>query len=171
MTPLAAHIRIATHGDMKDVRSLCWAYRDLLAARMEHITGIVERYYPADGYDALLNELEAKHAPPDGAIFVAEIAHKKVGCGMIHRIDATTCEIKRVYVAPPARGLGIAKGLFQTAMDQARSGGYTRMVLDTMTGLTEAIALYHTLGFKPGAPFYEVDRAFADHILFFEAGL
>lgn len=80
-------------------------------------------------------------------------------------------EIKRVFVDPIARGLGAGRALMREGMERARADGYTRMVLDTIVPLTEAIALYEALGFKPCTPFYEPDPAFAPHLRFFDFDL
>ena len=160
-------IRRATDADLPNVRRLCRAYRALLADRNPGLPEIVEAYYQADAYEILLSRLPELHARPDGAIFVAEFGGRVAGCGMTHRIDGTTCEIKRVFVEDAARGRGLAQGLFLAAMDQARADGYRRMVLDTMRVLTEAIALYERLGFAPAEPFYDLDARFSGEIQFF----
>ncbi len=160
-------IRLADPGDMPAIRGLCRDYRALLASRVAAGSEILESYYKAETYEDLLNRLPSLHARPDGAIFAGAVDGEVTACGMTHRIDATICEIKRVFVADSARGLGLGKRLFQAAMDQARADGYARMVLDTMRVLPEAIALYQTLGFTEAAPFYDLDPRFADEILFF----
>ena len=166
-----AQIRQATASDMPAVHDLCWKYRALLVARNHSRPEIVENYYNSDTYTDLLQRLPSIHARPDGAIFIATLGGKTVGCAMSHRIDQTTCEIKRVYVDDAARGHGLGVSLFQTAMDQARRDGYARMVLDTMIPLTEAIALYRKIGFRRSEPFYDLDPDYADHIEFYEIDL
>ena len=161
----------ASDADHAAVRALCRAYRDTLVKRATDYPEIVENYYASDGYEAYLKKLPEQHTRPDGAMFLAELDGAPVGCGMTHRIDATTCEIKRVYVTPAARGHGAATTIFNAAMAQARSDGYTTMVLDTMIWLTEAIALYSKLGFDEAPPFYRPDPEFAPFIRFFSRSL
>lgn len=168
---MALSIRLADSGDMPDVASLCRAYRETLIARSEDTPAFVARYYAAGAFEALLKELPQKHARPDGAIFLACDGDLPVGCAMTHRIDGETCEIKRVYVAPEARGLGAGRALFEAAMDQARADGYGRMVLDTFHTLTEAIALYGKLGFTEAAPFYPPDPELGAKIRFYSRPL
>ena len=157
--------------DHAAIRALCRAYRDSLVRRATPCPEIVENYYEETAYEALLNRLPEIHARPDGALFLALLHDMPVGCGMTHRIDAQTCEIKRVYVAPTARGHGAARAIVQAALAQARSDGYSRMVLDTMAWLHEAIGLYTTLGFTKCPPFYTPDPRFAAHIRFFGRSL
>ncbi|MEZ5716014.1 MAG: GNAT family N-acetyltransferase [Paracoccaceae bacterium] len=161
----------ASPADHAALRTLCRAYRDSLVRRATPCPDIVETYYAEEAYEALLTQLPEKHARPDGALFLALLDEVPIGCGMTHRIDATTCEIKRVYTAPAARGHGAATALVTAAMEQARADGYGRMVLDTMAWLSEAIALYTRLGFTECAPFYTPEPRFARHLRFFSRTL
>jgi len=158
---------VRTPDDLEAVRDLCRAYRLLLAERIPDRPEILANYYAEEEYEALLAVLAEKHARPDGEIFVARLNGQVVGCGMTHRVGPETCEIKRVFTAPEARGHGAAQAIFVAAMDQARLDGYKVMVLDTMVRLVEAIALYEKLGFEPWEPFYELPEGFEDLIRFY----
>jgi GNAT superfamily N-acetyltransferase len=71
----------------------------------------------------------------------------------LKRIDATTAEVKRLWVAPAARGRGLARRLMAAAEEAARNLGYTRLRLDTNENLPEAIALYRATGWAEVAAF------------------
>ena len=159
--------RIETQNELEAVRELCRAYRLVLAERIPDRPEILANYYAEADYEALLADLPQKHARPDGAIFAAILNGVVVGCGMTHRIDYHTCEIKRVFIAPQARGHGAAQAIFIAAMEQARADGYRVMVLDTMVRLHEAISLYKKLGFTDWDPFYELPQGFEDLIRFY----
>ncbi|WP_299282026.1 GNAT family N-acetyltransferase [uncultured Tateyamaria sp.] len=162
-------IRSATFADAPTIARLCWAYRDLLAERARDIPGIVDTYYGADSYAALIDDLPRIHARPKGDILLAEADGTVVGCAMYYPLAAHgVTEIKRVFVDPAARGTGAGRALLQAALEGARGDGYTRAVLDTIAPLTEAIALYDRMGFAPCAPFYEPDPDFAPHLRFFD---
>ena len=87
-------------------------------------------------------------APPAGWFFLARLEERPAGCGVLLRIDATTGEIKRMWTAPFARGLGVARRLIATIEQTAREAGLTMLRLDTNRALTEAQALYRKLGFE-----------------------
>ncbi len=91
--------------------------------------------------------------PPTGYLFVARLEGRPVGCGALRRVDATTGEVKRVWTAPAARGLGIARRVMGTIEATARGAGLKTLRLDTNRSLKEAQALYRKLGFEEVAPF------------------
>ncbi|MET9804600.1 GNAT family N-acetyltransferase [Streptomyces sp. NPDC006368] len=75
-------------------------------------------------------------------------------------------EIKRMYVIPEARGLGLARRVLALLEEDARAAGRTRMVLETGTMQPEAIGLYTSSGYEPCAKFgyyrgYDSSRCFA----------
>ncbi|WP_165978866.1 GNAT family N-acetyltransferase [Antarcticimicrobium luteum] len=156
-----------TDSDHAAVRGLCRDYRALLDARWPDFPQFLQRYYSEQKFEDLLARLPELHKAPEGAIFVADLGGAVVGCGMTHKIADGVCEIKRVFVSDAARGHGAGRKLCEAAMERARADGYGRMVLDTTTRLTEAIALYEKLGFAPIAPFYDPPEDFAENLLFF----
>ena len=91
---------------------------------------------------------EVEMSPPAGWFFLARLEGRPAGCGALLRIDATTGEIKRMWTAPFARGLGVARRLIAAIEQTARETGLTTLRLDTNRALTEAQALYRKLGFE-----------------------
>lgn len=72
-----------------------------------------------------------------------------VGCGALRLIDATTAELKRMYVSPPARGQGLGRQLVNALEAEARALGVRRLVLETGIRQAAALALYRATGFEP----------------------
>ncbi|WP_307813431.1 GNAT family N-acetyltransferase [Streptomyces sp. N35] len=84
---------------------------------------------------------------PDGLLLVARLRGEPVGTAGVRRLDATTCELKRVFLLPSARGKGGAGALMDAAEEAARAFGARRLVLDTRLDLVEARKLYAKRGF------------------------
>jgi len=83
----------------------------------------------------------------NGAFLVAYLDNVPVGCGAVRRLDASTAELKRMYVDPSVRGHGIGQALVKALEREARLLGVTRIVLETGTRLTRAVKLYETMGY------------------------
>jgi GNAT superfamily N-acetyltransferase len=104
--------------------------------------------------DADPDDLQADHlAPPHGVFVVAWLDGVAVGCGGIRQYDATTGEIKRMYVKPDLRRQGISRVVLEELEARARGIGYTRLVLETGTRKPEAIALYESSGYDAIEPY------------------
>lgn len=153
--------------DHSAIRTLCRGYRASLVEATADRPEAIENAYKYDEYEGLLRRLPTLHAPPNGALFLGLVDGVPLGCGMIHQIAPGTIEIKRVYTAPPARGLGLGRHIVEAAIEHARTNGAQRMVLDTMRPLVAAQTLYESLGFRPIEPFYDLAPEWADYILFF----
>lgn len=88
-------------------------------------------------------------ADGEGAFLVAYDGDTPVGCGAVRRLDASTAELKRMYVAPSHRGRGVGRRIVGALEDEARALGVSRMVLETGSRLDRAIAMYTGLGYAP----------------------
>lgn len=105
------------------------------------------------GFEAEIAGLPGGYAPPRGQMLLArrQQGQELVGMVAVRPVaDAPDlCEMKRLYVRPSARGTGLGRALAVAIMDEARRLGYRRICLDTLPSMTEAQALYRSLGFRP----------------------
>jgi GNAT superfamily N-acetyltransferase len=92
--------------------------------------------------------------PPDGVFLAAHLDGAAVACGGICRFDETRAELKRMYVAPDARGLGLGRRLLEGLEAEARRLGYVAIVLETGNLQAEAMGLYTSSGYER-IPCYE----------------
>jgi GNAT superfamily N-acetyltransferase len=99
-----------------------------------------------DPGDALSADPVAFQAP-HGAFVIVRDGATSVGCGGIQRINATTGEIKRMWIHADSRGIGLGRRLLDHLEGVASQLGYTRVVLDTNASLKVAIAMYEGAGY------------------------
>jgi GNAT superfamily N-acetyltransferase len=91
----------------------------------------------------------AMFVEPSGAFFVVrDDEGSAVGCGGVCRFDETRAELKRMYVTPGARGLGLGRRLLEALESEARRLGYTGVVLETGDRQPAALALYLSAGYE-----------------------
>ena len=107
-------------------------------------------------FDGELAALPGKYAPPTGELFLArDAAGAPLGCVGLRPLDEDgACEMKRLFLRPAARGLGLGRALTEAVIDQARRIGYRELRLDTLATMTTAQALYGSMGFERIDPYY-----------------
>jgi GNAT superfamily N-acetyltransferase len=91
---------------------------------------------------------------PNGLLLVATLRGAAVGCGALKlHINTQIAEVKRMWVAPDVRGLGIGRRLLERLSTEAASRGMVILRLETNRSLTEAKHLYQSAGFVEVEPF------------------
>jgi GNAT superfamily N-acetyltransferase len=93
--------------------------------------------------------------PPSGVFAVATLQGAPVGCGALKFHGRRPAELKRMWVAPSTRGLGLGRRLLTELERLARDHGARTIRLETNRNLTEAIALYRSAGYHEVPPFNE----------------
>lgn len=124
-----------------------------------------------EGLEDELATLPGEYAPPGGRLLLAKYDGQPAGCIALKRHDSTTCELKRFYVRPAFRGLGIGKALTQRLLDEACRSGYRRMVLDSHYTMDKAHDIYETFGFKRVSAPTDFPEKFKPVVVFMEADL
>lgn len=108
-------------------------------------------------FEGELASLPGKYARPKGKLLLARGAGgEPLGCvAMRPMSEDGCCEMKRLYVAPAARGSGLGLALVEAIVTAAERAGYREMRLDTLPTMTTALSLYERQGFVRIAPYYD----------------
>ncbi len=172
LAPLTSEQRERLVGAMRDVERLLVTAsvqitpvdpedRDAQYCLAEYVAELNRRstrgFDPSVGATALPHELR----PSRGEFFVVYLHGEAVGCGGVKHHSDAPAEIKRMWLAPQARGLGLGRRLLETLEACAREGGAREAHIETSAVLSEALALYRSSGWVEVAPFN--DEPFADH--------
>jgi GNAT superfamily N-acetyltransferase len=113
------------------------------------------------GFEEELATLPGLYAAPAGRLLVACEAEGLAGTVALRPLGDGLCEMKRLYIRPAYRGRGLGKRLVERVLDEAAGAGYSRMVLDTLPSLRDAIGLYRSLGFVDTERYYDGSPACA----------
>ena len=131
------------------------------------VTEVLDR----QSIDDEIRNLSTVYGPPNGNAFVAMDGGDALGCGAYRRLDDTTCEMKRVFVPERHPGKGLGRRLCEAVLAAARDDGYASIKLDSGTRMSEAAALYETLGFRPCPPYHRYPDALMPYFVFMELRL
>lgn len=136
---------VLADADPRDAAALfcLGCYYDELAQRLAHGFQVSLSRDP-DALDML---------PPRGAFILAWSGDAAIGCVGLKGRGGGDAEVKRLWVAPEARGKGLARRLMAAVEDRARGLGISRLLLDTNSALGEALALYRGSGWTEIARF------------------
>jgi len=115
------------------------------------------------GWDPALSISAADEelTPPAGLFLIATLYSDVVGCGALKFHDDAPTEVKRMWVSPAVRGLGLGRRLLAELEAHAATHPVPTLRLETNRALGEAVSLYRTAGYREVAPFN--DEPYADH--------
>lgn len=127
---------------------------------LEEARSLFQEYADSLGSDPCLQNfaeelatLPGRYARPDGRLLLAMVDDKPAGCAALRSLDVETGEMKRVYVRPAFRGLGLGRKLAERILHECRAAGYRRVRLDTLRTMVGAQQLYRELGFREIPPY------------------
>lgn len=138
------HIIIEGETRISDVRTLFTEYAASLGIDL--------------GYQNFAEELATlpgKYARPDGRLYLALVDDVPAGCIAMRRLSESRAEMKRLYVRDSFRGLSLGRALAQRVIAEARADGCSDLVLDTLSSMYRAQALYRSLGFVETTAYYD----------------
>ena len=146
-----------------EIRAVDPEHRDARYCLAEYVAELNRRsdrgFDPSAGATALPHEVR----PPAGQFFVVYLRGEPIGCGAVKHHPGAPTEIKRMWIAPAARGLGLGRLLLEHLEACALASGARVAHIETSAVLTEALALYRSTGWVEVPPFN--DEPFADHWL------
>lgn len=153
--------------DLAGVREKMATYLEWDLREFERLSGVsldLDEYL-ANSFDHIEDYL-----PPRGRLAMARRADGTLGgIALMRALDENSCEIKRMFVDPSLRGLGLGRQLLECLLQGAREIRYDAAYLDTVSYMTEAHGLYRSLGFQDIAQYpggENDDPALADHLIF-----
>jgi ribosomal protein S18 acetylase RimI-like enzyme len=129
---------------------------EILAARQlfEEYATLIGIDLSFQGFDEELRTLPGRYAPPAGELLLARHKEDWVGCAGLRDLGEGIAEMKRLFVRPEFRALGVGRMLADSVIDAARRRSYRVMRLDTAPWMDRAIGLYSALGFREIGPYY-----------------
>ena len=141
---------IRSDDDLAAVVGLFRAYADSLRVDLAY-----------QEFEAELASMPGKYAPPSGALLLARSPDgTPLGSVALRPIAPDgCCEMKRLYVVPQARRLGLGRALVEAILEAAVAIGYRELRLDTLPDMIDAQALYARLGFARIDPYYDTPVA------------
>ncbi len=120
------------------------------------------------GFEDELQALPGDYAEPRGALLLAWVDSALAGCCALRPLDGSdytnAAEMKRLYVRPHFRGLGLGRQLTEGILDAARKAAYSCVLLDTLDEMESARTLYEDLGFEEIPPYYHNPHAGAHYL-------
>jgi putative acetyltransferase len=110
-----------------------------------------------EDFESELGDLPGEYQQARGSLLLATVSGTIAGCCALRPLDrvdyANACEMKRLFVRPQFRGLGLGRMLAEAILDQARQCGFECVLLDTLDEMEAARSLYDELGFEEIPPY------------------
>jgi ribosomal protein S18 acetylase RimI-like enzyme len=140
-------ISVQTADNIEDIRTLFKEYADSL---------VIDLCF--QNFEQELQTLPGEYSAPRGGLLLMLVGEIPAGCCAMRPLDTVdypnACEMKRLFVRPPFRGMRLGRMLAEGILDLARLADYDCILLDTLNDMESARALYEELGFEEIPPYY-----------------
>lgn len=162
-------LKVENGRNLEQVRVLWFEFAELLKSCLhEYVERPSFKEY-MENYEAeVANHLPGRFSPPTGCLLLAEYKNQAAGCVGLMDLGDCICEMRRLFVKPKFRRLGIGRALAEAVIEQGRAKNYTAMRLNTNKKMTGAVELYRSLGFRDIEPYEHFD---IDYMYFLELKL
>ncbi|HVG49170.1 MAG TPA: GNAT family N-acetyltransferase [Rubellimicrobium sp.] len=157
--------------DMDAARALIRGFMAWAREAFAPDTHLVDRYFAGPAFEAELDGLPGRYAPPAGRLLVARRGPEAAGVVALRDLGGGTCEMKRMFVLDRERGSGVGRLLVDRLIEEGRAAGYARMRLDTSHHQHAAQRLYERAGFRPIPPYYDPPEELRDWLRYYERDL
>jgi len=139
--------RAETQADFDAARLLCQAWVDWQLKTFPDLRDTILTAFEPAAYAKTMADLAHIHARPEGAILLARLNRRAVGCVMYHKMENGVAEVKRLFVDESGRGHGLGKALLLEMFTHMRHDGYAIARFSSARFLIHARALYDSVGF------------------------
>ena len=155
--------------DVAAVERLLRDYLLWMRRRYRDHLDMIDAYFDEPEWESELAGLPGHYGAPFGAIVLALVDGMPAGCVMLRGIGENVSEMKRLFVRPAFRNLGLAKRMIERVMQLSCKRGYAHMRFETGALQTEAEQLYRTMGFRRIPPYGASSALLRDMGYFYEA--
>jgi len=136
-----------TEADFTAARALGFEWAKTHLEDFPEHQDIIERVFDPEAYRETMENLHIIHARPKGAVLLAELDGRPVGCVMYQEMEPGVAEIKRLFVNPGGRGHRLGHALLNKMLSQMKADQYARVRFSSAKFLNHARALYESAGF------------------------
>ena len=156
---------------LQEVRELSRGYVAWLV-ELDKSLGVYDpEVFSAYGYEGGEARLPGEYGAPDGCLLLAVVNSRPAGCIALRKLDASTCEMRMLFVHPDFQGLGVGRALVVGLLAEAGKMGYSSMRLETSRHMVSAHHLYASLGFREVGQYYDRQDSLSDIKTFMEKRL
>jgi len=150
--------KVGNDENLEQVRILWFEYAEFLKSLLhEYLAAPSFQEYMENYEDEISHHLPGRFGPPAGCLLLAEYKSETAGCVGLMDLGDGICEMRRLFVRPRFRRLGIGNALAEAVIERGRSLKYAAMRLNTNGKMTGAEELYRSLGFGDIEPYEQFD--------------